>query len=679
MAQKLSITSIEFEDIKTSLKEYLRSQNTFKDYDFEGSALSILIELLAYNTYYTAFYTNMVANEMTLATAAVRDSIVAHAKSLNYIPTSRRGARANVSVLVTPPANTAQASLTIDRFTPFESEAIDGVNYTFVTPTSYTAYQENGAFPFNTIQLVEGTPQTSTFTYDPLTNSTSEFEIPDNTIDTSTLSVIVQASSINTVSQVFTLSTDITALTSNSAAFFLSMTANNTYKLVFGDGRVSQALSNGNIIIATYLTCQGEGANKANAFATGSIGGFSNVIVTGVSAAAGGSERETDDSIKFNAPIAYSAQNRAVTINDYAVLLQKLYPNFKSVSVWGGEDNLPPVYDTVFITYIPKDGVIINDTEKQRILKTIIKPLSVVTVTPVVVDPDFIYLEFNTSIEVDQKATVLTSTEITSLVKAAILQYTNSTLNTFNSTFSSSKLSSAIDGALGAITGSDTITIVEKRVTPTLNVAKTYDIFFNMPLQRSTFSSGMKTEGFFVFDSLNIKRLAYIEEVFDSSTGIDEIQITNAGFGYFSAPDVTITGDGTGATAVATIRNGSVVSIDVTNRGTNYTTATVTISGGGGLRAAASAVISSRFGTCQLFYIKSNGEKAVLNPNVGTINYETGQITIENLKVVGVEDPDGLISFRIQPEKSLISTTRNMVLTQDPSDPKSMVINVTMK
>lgn len=676
MAQKLSITNIEFEDIKTSLKEFLRSQTTFKDYDFEGSSLNILISLLAYNTYYSAFLTNMVANEMVLDTATIRDSILAHAKSLNYVPTSRRAARALVDVQVTPPGGNTQTTLSLDRFTQFESEAIDGVNYTFVNLDAQTSQKENGVFLFRNVALYEGTPQTSTFTYDPVTNARHEFELPDNTVDTSTLGVLVQTSSINTATEIFTVATDISALSNTTPSFFLSTTTDDKYKLVFGDGRSSKALSNGNIVIINYLTTQADQANRANGFATGLIGGFSNVQCTSISAAAGGSERETDLSIKFNAPLAYSAQNRAVTAQDYAVLLTKAYPALKSVSVWGGEDNVPPVYDTVFFTYVPKEGVLINETEKAYIIDTLLKPLGVVTVQLSFVDPDPIYLKFRSAITVNQRKTSLNTSQIKDLIRATIESFTDTTLDKFNTTFASSKLESVVDNALPAIIGSDTKTILEKRITPTLNAVRTYTVEFKLPLQRSTVTEGLSTTGFTVNDSLGIPRFAHIEEVFDSFTGIDALEIVNPGFGYTEAPTVTITGDGTGATAEATIVNGRINSLTVLTRGTGYTTATVSFTGGNGQDAEAATVIAERFGTLRLYYNKSNAEKETINPAIGEINYETGTITLRNLKVISTETSDETIRFRIAPEVALLTSKNNQLLTFDKTDVSSLVLDV---
>lgn len=679
MPEKLVITDIEFETIKQNLKDFLSAQSTFLDYNFEGSALSILINLLAYNTYYNAYYTNMVANELFIDSAQVRNSLLSHSKSLNYTPVSRRAATAIVNLLVTPPGGNVQAILTLDRFTEFQSEAIDGVNYTFVTPGAQSVYKEEGAFPFNGIEIKAGTPELATFIYDALSNPASQFELPNDDIDTSTLLVTVQVSGVNTATEVFTLSTDVTESDSNTAVYYLSPSISNRYQLTFGDGAISKALSNGNIVVATYLSTTGADANKANSFATGSIGGFSNVSITPVSSASGGAERETDDSIRVRAPLAYTSQNRAVTQKDYESLLKSLYPNIQSVFVWGGEDNIPPVYGKVFISIAPKEGVILNEAEKVRIATDILGPISILTITPELVDPDYVYLKFETTVDVDGRLTLLTAPQIAEVVRTAIIDYSDETFNQFGSIFVISKFSRAVDDSLSAIIGSDTTVRLEKRFVPSLNTRTTYTVSFATELHHAPIQSALKSSAFTAYDFTNVLRTAYIEEVFNSSTGVDSISITNAGFNYTEPPTITITGDGSGATAEATIVNGRIETITVTNRGTSYTSAVVTISGGGGQAATASAVVESKFGTLRLFYYNNNSEKVDINPNIGTIDYFKGELTISDLTVIESLTDTEDIRISVEPERSIIETQQNQLLLLDSDDVSAINISVLLR
>ena len=679
MPEKLIITDLEFETIKTNLKDFLSSQSTFLDYNFEGSALATLINLLAYNTYYNAYYTNMVANELFIDSAQVRNSLLSHSKSLNYTPGSRRSATAIVDIMVTPPGGNTQAVLTLDRFTEFQSQAIDGVNYTFVPVGSQSVYKENGSFTFHDVEIKSGTPQLATFTYDVIGNPASRFELPNDDIDTDTLLVTVQVSDINTSSEVFQLSSDITEIDANSEVYYLSTSVNNKYQLTFGDGAVSLALSNGNIVIATYLSTPGANSNKANSFATGSIGGFSNVIITPISSASGGAERESDDSIRRNAPLAYTSQNRAVTQKDYESLLKSLYPNIQSIFVWGGEDNIPPVYGKVFISIAPKEGVIINDAEKARISSEILGPISILTITPELVDPDYVYLKFETTVEVDGKKTTLTAPQIVTTVRTAIVDYSEDTFNQFGAIFVISKFSRAIDDSLAAIIGSDTTVRLEKRFTPTLNTRSTYTVSFATPLHHAPIQSALKSTAFTVYDSTNTLRTAYLEEVFNSSTGVDSINITNPGFNYVDPPTVTITGDGTGALAEATIVNGRIETITVTKRGTSYTSAIVTITGGGGEAGEASAVVQSKFGTLRSFYYNSNSEKVDIDPEIGIIDYLKGEVVISDLNVVESLTDTGDIRINVEPEESIIETQQNQLLLLDDDDATAINISVIVR
>jgi hypothetical protein len=598
---------------------------------------------------------------------------------LNYTPVSRRAPTAIVNILVTPPGGNTQAVLTLNRFAEFQSSAIDGTNYSFVTTGAQTVYKENGAFPFNNVEIKSGTPQVATFTYDAVSNPASRFELPNDDIDTSTLLVTVQVSGGNTSSQVYEKSVDITQSTANSAVYYLSTSTSNRYQLTFGDGKISKALANGNIVIASYLSTTGTDANKANSFATGSIGGFSNVIITPVSSASGGAEREPDDSIRSTAPLSYTSQGRTVSTKDFEALLKQLYPAIQSIFVWGGEDNIPPVYGKVYVSIQPKTGVIINEAEKVRIISELLAPIGIVTITPVLVDPDYVYMKFNTTVEVDGKKTLLTSDQISATVRSAITTYCAATFNRFGAMFTISQLGRTIDDSLSAIVGSDTVVRLEKRFEPVMNVRASYTVNFSTELHHAPIQNALKSTAFIVNDSTGVSRTAYLEEVFNSSTGVDSISITNPGYNYTEAPIVTITGDGTGANAVATIVNGRIDTIVVTKRGTGYTSALVTITGGSGQAGAASAVVQSKYGTLRLFYYNSNSEKVDINPAIGTIDYLTGQVSISNLTVVKSLTDSNDIRISVEPEASIIETQQNQLLLLDPDDASAINISVIVR
>lgn len=678
--EKLRITELDFEAIKSNLKDFLRNQPTFKDYDFEGSGLATLIDLLAYNTHYNAYYANMVANEMFLDTAIVRDSVLSHAKALNYVPTSSRAATATVAVLVTPPGGNTQTTLTLDRYQPFQAQAVDGTNYTFATNQAYTTYKENGVFLFTDVELKQGTPQIYRQTYNDQTNPKHEFTIPDEGVDTSTLLVLVQESSTNTSTKTYTASQDITQLDGASLAYFLDTDINNLYKVRFGDGVVGHALSNGNIVILSYLTTDGADANFANIFTTGSIGGFSTVTVTTQSAAAGGAGPEELSTIRYRAPLAYTAQNRMVTKFDYETLVKNKYPAIQSLTVWGGEDNTPPVYGKVFLSYLLQEGLTINETEKQRIIDDIIRPYSVLTITPQFIDPDFVYLLFNIAIDFDSTSTTQTSDQVAESARAALLTYITNTFNRFGGVLVPSKIERTIDDTSPAIIGSHAQIRLQKRFTPLLGQLKTYTIKFGFPLHRGGgvgMLSELSSTGFYLYDASNTKRLAYLDEAPNSFTGVDEIVIDNPGFNYSEPPDVIVSGDGTGATAKATIVNGKVATIEMVTRGAGYTRALVIFSGGGGTGAEATAIISARYGTLRTYYYNDLAQKVIINQNAGTIDHNLGLVTIPNFKPVELDTTDEQIRISIEPETGILTATQNQILRLDSTDPGSLFVTAT--
>ena len=677
------IAELDFDTIKLNLRNYLRSQSQFQDYDFEGAGLNILLDVLAYNTHYMAYYLNMVGNEMFLDSALTRNSIVSHAKHLNYVPTSRRAATANVNILVTPPSGNTLSTITLPKYTQFQSEAIDGINYSFVTTEAYVASKNltSNTFTFSSVELKQG----ERLSYDfPVTenNPTRNFIIPSANIDTQTLTVEVQTSSLDTSSNVFVQVSDITTINANSKVYFLSAVENDQYSMYFGDNYLGKGLSNGNIILTDYVVTDGDLANKANNFTIQeTVYGFSNVIVTSVSSAEGGAERETTDQIKFRAPIAYTYQNRAVTTNDYLNLLARDYPAVDQISVWGGQDNDPVVYGKVFISMKPKAGYVITNAEKDRITKEIISNLNVVTVTPELIDPEYTYIITRVKVYYDQASTTLTAPEIQTLVRNTIVSYSSTELNKFNEPFKFSRLQTAIDNADPSITNSNLDIILQKRFTPTLNESLNYEITFNAPLQRGgVFDKLSSYPSFTILDSSGVSRTAYIEEVPLSYTGVESVAMTASGSNYVDPPTVIISGDGSGATARASIVNGKVISVSILERGVNYTRAIISFESDTGSGAAAQAVLSARYGTLRIFYYKDNGEKIIINENIGTIDYEIGKISLTSFRPTGITTnpyyTDGVLIFNIGSQEQRIEPTRNRILSLDTTDSLSIQIEV---
>jgi hypothetical protein len=335
---RLNISDLDFDQIKQNLKTYLKQQNTFQDYDFEGSGLSVLLDILAYNTHYNSYYLNMVANESFLDTAILRDSVVSHAKTLGYTPYSTTASMSTINVTVES-GNTTPDIITLPRGFSFSSDLLDQASYNFTLLEDAVATKSGTAFYFDNLQIYEGTLNTYQFTHNQASNPKSTFILPNNNIDTSTIKVSVTPNSGNTFVEVYNLATDILDVTVTSSVFFLQEDKNGNYKIYFSDGTVGKALEDGAVITVSYLVTNGATANKTSAFVPNTaINGLTNITVTVTNAAAGGSAREGIDEIKFSAASQFSSQNRLVTFKDYESYIKKNYPNIDSLSVWGGED-----------------------------------------------------------------------------------------------------------------------------------------------------------------------------------------------------------------------------------------------------------------------------------------------------------------------------------------------------
>jgi hypothetical protein len=679
MADRLRVTELDFDTIKTNLKTFLNQQSQFTDYDFEGSGLNVLLDILAYNTHYNAYYLNMVANESFMDSALLRDSVVSHAKVLNYTPSSASAPKAVINFTVTAIANTA-ASITIPAGYTFLSELIDGKAHSFVVLENQTVTKSNTTFNFENLDIYEGQLVTYNYTYNAASNPKQIFTLPDSGIDTSTIKVTVAASASNTATSTYNSVTDILDVGSTSEVYYLQEHRSGKYQIYFGNDVVGKSLPDGALVSVTYLVTNGSVANKANNFIalntlTDSIGQVQNLLtVQSITAAAGGAPRESVDNIKFSAASQFATQNRLVTTKDYESYIQNKYPVVDSISVWGGEENVPPVYGKVFVSIKPKTDYYISEAEKTRIASEIIAPKAILGISSQILDPDYLYLIVSSTVQYDKNKTNNTEETIRTNIRNAVLNYRNINLNKFGAKFILSKMQESIDATdFNAILGSETTVRVQKRFEPTLNTFATYNIYFNVPLHRGTITNKLTSTEFVVADTSGTDRTVSFDETPQSFSGLSSILVTNPGTGYTTTPTVTITGDGTGATAKAIVVNGSIQSIAITNRGIDYTRAIVTISGGNGYGAAATAEIDARQGTIRTVYYDSNAQRQIVNENAGVINYDTGIITITNINIKSIVSTDGLIRLSVESEKGIIQSVRNTIITIDETDPSSIV------
>jgi hypothetical protein len=675
---RLQITDLDFDQIKNNLKSYLQQQSEFTDYDFEGSSLGVLLDILAYNTHYNAYYLNMVANEAFLDTAILRDSVVSHAKTLNYIPYSYSAPRA-ITTITVETNDTIPGTLTLSRGQTFSSNLIDNMSYNFTTLQDHTVTKSGTQFVFENVSLYEGRLVNYNFSFTRNSNPKSIFQLPDNNIDTNTLYVTVTDNVGNTATQVYNHVSDVLDVEPTTNAYFIQEARNGNYEIYFGDGVIAKQLVDGSTVSVSYLITNGTTANKANGFVPdGPIGIYSIVDVVVNDIAAGGAIREPVDSVKYSAAAQYATQNRLVTFKDYETYIRSKYPSIDSLSVWGGETDIPPVYGKVYISLKPKTNYFISETEKQRIITDIINPKSIVAVQSEIRDPEYLYLIVETTVQYDPKKTTLKEDAIKTNIRNSILSYRDTNLNRFGASFVLSKLQEAVDTTdTNSIIGSEATVRVQRRFEPNIGNSASYTVKFNVPIHRGTITNKLKSTEFDVFDTSGVRRTAQFDEAPQSYTGISEILVTNPGVGYTTAPTVTISGDGSNATAEAVIVNGRIQKILVTNRGIEYTQATVSITGGNGYGAEALVVVDAKVGVLRTIYYDSLAQRQIINANAGTIEYDNGIVNINDIRFLSVSSSDNLVQLTIEAEKGIIQSIRNTILTIDQDDPISIVTTLT--
>ena len=472
-SNKFVVSDLDFDTIKSNLRAFLQDQTQFSDYNFEGSGFAVLLDTLAYNTHYLGFNANMLANELYLDSADIRKNIVSLAKMLGYTPSSPKAPVANVDILLN---NASGTSVTMNKGTTFTS-TIDGISYEFVTNADTTITPSNGVYRFSDINIYEGTLVTYRYTVDS-TDVDQKFIIPSVNADTSTLKVTVQTSAVDTSLTTYTLANGLKSLTSTSKAYFLQETDTGKFQVYFGDGVLGQNLSDGNIVILEYIVTNKTEANGTSTFTlTGSIDGFTNVSITTNSSAQGGAESESKESIRYNAPLQYTAQDRAVTTTDYETLVRSIYPNALSISAWGGEDDETPVYGVVKIAIKAASGSTLTNSTKQNII-TSLRPYNVASVRPEIVDPEITSVLLSVNAKFDKKSTSKTAETLQSEVIDAISDFNTNTLQRFDGVFRYSKLTGIIDDVDSSILSNITTLEIRKTFTPTLNSSTKYDVYF---------------------------------------------------------------------------------------------------------------------------------------------------------------------------------------------------------
>lgn len=472
-SNKLIVSDFDFDNVKANLKTFLQNQPEFSDYNFEGSGFAVLLDTLAYNTHYLGFNANMFVNESYLDSADIRKNVVALAKAIGYTPSSVRAPMAEVDITIN---NASGSSVLMNKGTTFTS-SVDGTGYNFLTNEDITITPSAGVYKFSNVKLYEGTLVTFKYTVDS-SDADQKFLIQNVNADTSTLKVTVQNSISDSTLTTYSLATGLRGINDESKIYFLQETDNGKFEVYFGDGVIGKKLEDGNIVILEYIVTNKLEANGASTFELGSnIGGFSNVTITTKSNAQGGSEAETKESIRYNAPLQYTSQDRAVTATDYESIVKTLYPNALSVSAWGGEDDETPVYGVVKISIKAASGSTLTEATKNSIVKGLI-PYNVASVRPQIVDPETTSILITSNAKYDKKGTSKSADTIKSEIISAITNYNTSTLQKFDGVFRFSKLTGLIDDVDTSILSNITTIDMRKNFTPTIGSSTKYELYF---------------------------------------------------------------------------------------------------------------------------------------------------------------------------------------------------------
>jgi hypothetical protein len=476
----INLVNLDFTSLKESFKTYLKSQNVFKDYDFEGSNINVLLDVLSYNTYMNTFYLNMIGNEMFLDSAQLRESVISRAKELNYTPRSFKSARATVTLTIQTDGSVA--SVTMPKGTTFNTR-IGSNTFTFSTDENKVISGANSTFVSDEIVIYEGQYVNDTFTVNN-SDTTQRFVLSNPTIDTDSLTVTVLEDNGAEILS-YLRATSLFDKQANSQIFFVQGAENDKYEVLFGDGVLGRKPKDNSIVVCEYRICKGELPNGAFKFTSdGAIQTFSNVAVTTVSAAAQGAIHETIESVKFNAPRYFTTQERAVTAEDYRNLLLLNFPEINAVSVYGGEEAVPPVFGKVFIAVDLKNVDGVPDIRKQQYYN-FIKPRASLSIDPVFIDPDFMYVDIVSTVRYNLNTTALNSESLKELILTAIRDYNGTYLDDFNTTLRYSSLVKTIDAVDRSILSNDTTIRPIRLVLPETGIEKNYDIDFAQELENN--------------------------------------------------------------------------------------------------------------------------------------------------------------------------------------------------
>lgn len=502
MAQ-FDVTELDFQKIKDSIKDHFRSQSKYNAWDFDGSGLSILLDILAYNTHYNAMVAHFSMNETFLDSAQIRGNVVSHAKLLGYTPRSALAARATIDIVVT--AGTSPASFaTLARGTRFRT-TINGTPYTFVVLQPQQATLESGTtYNFTDVELCQGSLKRMIYRVD---NSilSQKFVIPEENIDTTTMRVRVKANEQSNDYTVYTKFSTLSGINENSTIYFLQENSSGKYEIYFGDGTLGKKPISNNIVEIEYVYTDGaiiDGASKfdpVEAIVEGSV----STVITTVEVSHGAADRESIESIRYNAPFTYTAQNRAVTADDYRAIIEREIGNIDAISVWGGEDAAVPDYGKVYISIKPVGTDYLSISEKNNIVNNVLRTKNVVSITPILVDPEYTKISLDVFFKYNSNLTDRSRIELQSVVLDTISNYNDTFLKRFDGVFRYSQFLKAIDSSDPSILNSDARVFMYKEVVPSSSLTNYFDLQYSSPIYKSTGSESIITTTPFLIDGIS--------------------------------------------------------------------------------------------------------------------------------------------------------------------------------
>ena len=582
-SNKINIAELDFDGIKSNLKAFMQTQAEFSDYNFDGYGLSVLLDVLAYNTHYNALYTNLAINEMFLDSASKRDSIISIANNYGYLPKSRRCSTAQVSMTV-PAGNSTSQTLIVPKYSPFTASSM-GTSFAYYNRDDLIGNKLGTNYIFDTFYLYEGTPVIEKFN----TVDNIEYLLKNKNIDTSTIRIYVQPSSSVLSVEAYKYSETIMKLTNTSKVFFVRELEGGDYEIRFGKNNLGFEPEPGSVVTIEYITTNGEVANGMKLFSYNGSSLPGTPIFTLVSQSMNGSEAESDDEIRYNVSRKFRTQNRAVTTEDYIDIIKSNYADIDSITCWSGDESVPPQYGKVLISIKPISGPFLIPSEKSYILEEVLKPRAVIGVYPEIVDPIYNRLQIATTIYYNPNETNKTAADLTNIARATILDYNNTNLKKFDGILRFSRFIHDIDNSDDGIKNNITQISIRRNVDVIFDNFAKYIIELNNPIyDAGVAEEAILTNGFFI-DATD--RVYYIDD------------------------------DGVGK--------------------------------------------------LRLFYYSSDTYKKVFaSTNYGTINYQSGIITVNNLNVKGVVESN--LEFIVKPHSNDILSKQNQIVIIDEN-----LLNVT--